>query len=166
MSAGAVRLAVETLHAHEARVAVGRARPPGTTVAFGVGGRGAIHVGGDGVHLGLVEEPFDVQEARGLEEVPHLVTVVVGAEGAREIERASVGVVEGDRARRVDGRAVERGAQHEPPVEQMADVAGALLERACGPQAHERLLVVGEVGELLAAELHVGGRVGSRRARS
>src|SRR5258708_3155876 len=46
--AGAVGLAVETLHAHEARLAVGGAGPPRSAVAFGVGGYRAVHVGGDG----------------------------------------------------------------------------------------------------------------------
>ena len=156
---GAVRLAVESLHADEAGVALGRARPPRTAVAFGIGGRGAVHVGRDRVHLRFVEQALDVEEPGGLEEVPHLVTVVVGVKRAGEVERASVAVVEGERSRRIDGRAVERGAQDEPPVEQMADIAGALLERSGGPQAHERLLVVGEVGELLAVEPHVRRRV-------
>ena len=47
----AVRLAVEALHPHEARLAVGGARPPRAAVALGVGRRGAVHVGRDRVHL-------------------------------------------------------------------------------------------------------------------
>ena len=89
-----------------------------------------------------------MEEPRGLEEVPHLVAVVVGVERAREVERASVGVVERDRSRGVDRRSVERGAEDEPPVEEMTDRSGVLVETAGSPEAHERLLVVDEIGEL------------------
>ena len=95
--------------------------------------------------------PSMCRKPGGLEEVAHLVAVVVGAERAREIERAAVAVVEARsspacrsacrrarRARRATsrggGRRCRRGWSSAPR----------------GPQAHERLLVVDEVGELLA----------------
>ncbi len=89
-----------------------------------------------------------------------------GRNARREIERAAVGIVQLDRTGRVDRRAVERGAQHEPPVERCPTLPALLFERARCPQAHERLLVVDEVGELLARERDVRGRVGVVRPRT
>ena len=136
----AVGLAVEALHAHEPRARRRRCAPTtnGRRLRSYVG-HGAVHVGRDRVHLGLVEQPLDVQEAGGLEEVAHLVGIVVGAERAREIERAAVASSSAIEPGRVDRCAVERGAQHEPPVEEVADVA-----RAAGrarPTAHRLMNV-------------------------
>ncbi len=93
-----------------------------------------------------------------LEEVAHLVRVVAGSEPPREVERRAVAVGERDRSRRVDRRAVQCGPPHEPPVQEVADVALRLFEPVRGPHAHERLLVVHEVVELLRGRVVRGRR--------
>ncbi len=123
---GTLGLAVEALHAYEAGTTVGGTRPPRPAVAFAVGRYRAIHVGRDRVHLGRCEQALDVQVTGGDEEVVHLVGIVVGTKRAREVERASVAITQLDGTGRVDRRAVEGGADHEPPVEEVADVPDAL----------------------------------------
>ena len=98
----------------------------------------------------------EVHEPGLFDEVPHLFGIVVDAKRPREIERRAVEPGERDRTGRVNRNAVECGAPHEPPVETMADRSRALFERVAGPHAHERLLVVHEIVELLQPEPDVG----------
>ena len=98
---------VEVLHAHEPVGAVGGLRPPRPAVALLVAGGGRVHVGGHRAHLVLGEHPGDVEEAGLGEEVAHLARVVVGVEGAGEVERLAVGVGE-RRPRRWCAPAVRR----------------------------------------------------------
>ena len=58
-------------------------------------------------HLGFAEHSSEVQEARFGQEVSDLLRVVVDPEATTEVERAAVAVAEVDRARFVDGPAVE-----------------------------------------------------------
>jgi hypothetical protein len=131
---GRTRLRVERLHAHEPAHAVARRHPPAPPVAIRIVVRRRVHVGGDLVHARRIEPAAQVQEAGFVQEVGHLRRIIVGRERAGEIERRSDAVAERDASRRMDRAAIERGAQHDPPVEQIAEpaVLHGELSRAIG----------------------------------
>ena len=84
------RLAIEALHAHEPRVAVGGARPPRPAVAFFVLRHRAVHVAEIAAISSAVNTPSMCKKPGVREEVAHLVGIVVETERAREIERRAV----------------------------------------------------------------------------
>src|SRR3954451_8132126 len=89
-----------------------------------------------------VNRTLHVQVPGLLEEMAQVVAIVVGTEGAMQVERGAVAVAERHRARCVDRPGIERGTKHEPPVQRVAEPARALVEPAARPHTHECLLVV------------------------
>ena len=144
---------VEGLHSDELPFPVRGLRPPRVTVVGCVPGRGAVHVLGDRAHLVLGEQTLHVEVPGLFEEMAQDVAIVVGTERAMQVERPTIPVAEGHRARRVDRPGVERGTKHEPPVQRVTEPARALVEPAARPHPHECLLVVYEVFELVASEI-------------
>ena len=95
-------------------------------------------------------------EVAGLdEEMAQLFDRVVNPERALQVERPASTVAERHRARHVDGAVVEGGAQDEPPVEDVGDGTGGLVESAARPPARGRPLVVYEIVELARCQANV-----------
>ena len=157
-------LVVEPLHPHQRRGAVVERRPPRSPVALPVAGGGTVHVGRDDRHLVLAVDAGDVQEAGRLDEGPHLLDGIVEGEPAAEVERPTVCVGEGDVTGGVRGRAVERGPDDEPPVEDVGQAPALDVECAAREPAHRRDLVDRQVGQLLGAQAEVH-RAGGGRGR-
>ena len=115
-------------------------------------GRGSIHVLGDRAHLRLTKHPGDVEITRLVQEVRHLLEIVVGPERPPQIERIASSIDERDRSRRVQRPRVERATQHEPPVEEIGEPARRHIESPAGEQCHRRGLIVDEVVELISCQ--------------
>ena len=140
-------------------LAVGRAGPPRVAVVAHVPGARVVHVGADRAHLLGIEPPAQVQEAGFGEEVRDLGVVVLGAERSVEVERCAVAIAEVDVAAGVHRAGVDERAQHDPPIEEVAEVAARHLEPATGEQGHRCLQVVDDVGDVFVGEPHDCGAV-------
>ena len=97
-----------------------------------------------------------------MQEVAHLGRIVVGSERAVEVERRSVAGAESDASRCMNDAAVERGAQHEPPVEQVAEAAARNVELSRAEHRHRRRLIGDEIGERLGGQPPRDAAVGTR----
>ena len=112
-----------------------------------------------------IEPAAEVQEPGFGEEVRDVGVVVLGAERAVEVERCAVAIAEVDVAAGVHRAGVDERPQHDPPVEEVAEVAARHLEPATGEERHRRLQIVDDVGDVVVGEPHDRGAVvaGARR---
>ena len=132
--------------------AVGRTRPPRVAVVARVGRARRVHVGTDRGHVVRVEPAAEVQEPGFREEVGEIGVVVFGPERAVQIERRAGAVVEVDRTSCVHRARVDERAQHDPPVEEVAEVAAQHVEPSAGEERHRRLEIVDDVGDVGVAQ--------------
>ena len=138
-------------------------RPPGLTVVGSGAADPLVDIRTDRIHLIVVEDVAEMEEASLLEEAQHLLPVVVGTESAVEVEGTAIDISEGDVAAFVDLPAVQERAEHRLPCDPVVDGSRRDADLRGHGESHGGLDVLEIVRQrLLGQDDHDLGAVGPR----